>query len=55
MGNGAHDPGKIVIGVGSAYIPQYKQQYPNMTFNVTYLGLANAAKQSATTGVDTDT
>ena len=29
-------------------------QYPNMTFNVTYSGLANAAKQSATTGVDAD-
>ena len=24
-------------------IPQYKQQYPNMTFGVTYLGLADAA------------
>ena len=34
-------------------IPQYKQQYPKLTFNV-YLGLADAAKQSATTGVDAD-
>ena len=42
---------KGVRSITSAYHVQYKQ-YPNVTFNVTYLSLA---KQSATTGVDTDT